>query len=426
MDDLVARGLHRDTQADGDVMRFQYDGAAASSNRSEPVDCPVGSTSVACPGTDGAGPGGYTYGDYGKVAGGPEVHFDGEIWAQTLWDLRTAVGSTAAESLVTRAMELSPADPSFLDERDAILQADQAVFHGGHRDVIWRVFAHRGMGFFAGTIGGGDLAPGEDFSVPPRPGAPTGTLTGAVRDSASGAPVAGATVTVVFQGSAQAANPSARTDADGRYTIADLVAGTYPKVVASSVGYESTVGPTTVAPGSTTHDLALRRDWAASSGGATVIAFDGQDFSPACGPGDAIDLNRSTGWGSTADLGEDGQASAATPKAITIALPKPVQISQLAIDPSAICGDAGSASTGDYRIETSTDGTTWLPAAVGTFTPADRGRLNLVTPAPDSAAGARFVRFTMVRPQVFQVGACPGAFSGCDFMDLTEIEVYGT
>jgi hypothetical protein len=32
----------------------------------------------------------------------------------------------------------------------------------------------------------------------------------------------------------------------------------------------------------------------------------------------------------------------------------------------------------------------------------------------------------MVRPQVFQVGACPGAFSGCDFMDLTEIEVYGT
>ena len=39
------------------------------------------------------GRGGYTLGDFGKIAGGPEVHADGEIWAQTLWDLRGAVGS---------------------------------------------------------------------------------------------------------------------------------------------------------------------------------------------------------------------------------------------------------------------------------------------------------------------------------------------
>jgi extracellular elastinolytic metalloproteinase len=426
MDYLVGRGLQRDTRADGDIVMFQYDGQGVFADRTEPVDCAVGSTSAACPGTDGTGTGGYTYGDYGKVAGVPEVHSDGEIWAQTLWDLRSAVGSTVAESLVTRAMELSPGNPSFLDERNAILLADRAVFGGRHRGAVWGAFAHRGMGFFAGAVDGNDVAPGEDFSLPPRPGAPTGTLTGTVRDAASGAPVAGATVTVVFQGSVRAANPSARTGADGRYSIPGLVAGTYPKVLAGGGGYEGVTGPVTVAAGTSTKDFALRRDWAASSGGAAVTAFDGPDFSPDCGPGQAIDLTRATGWESTPDLGDDGQATAATPKSITIALPKPVQVSQLAIDPSANCGDGGSASTGDYRVETSTDGSTWVPAAAGTFTPADRGRLNLVTPAAGSGADVRFVRFTMVRPQVFQVGACPGPFSGCDFMDLTELEVYGS
>ena len=32
--------------------------------------------------------GGYTYGDFAKIRGGAEAHDDGEIWAQTLWELR--------------------------------------------------------------------------------------------------------------------------------------------------------------------------------------------------------------------------------------------------------------------------------------------------------------------------------------------------
>ncbi len=58
------------------------------------------------------------------------MHADGEIWGQTLWDLRGVIGSKKAESLVTRAMELSPANPSFLDMRNSILQADLVV-NGG-------------------------------------------------------------------------------------------------------------------------------------------------------------------------------------------------------------------------------------------------------------------------------------------------------
>ena len=40
--------------------------------------------------------GGYTYASFGKINGSPEVHADGEIWAQTLWQLRTAVGAPVA------------------------------------------------------------------------------------------------------------------------------------------------------------------------------------------------------------------------------------------------------------------------------------------------------------------------------------------
>src|SRR5207344_1928480 len=102
--------------------------------RTEAIDCPVGQTSPFCPN------GGYTYGDYGKIIGRPEVHADGEIWGQTLWDLRDALGSAKTEMIVTRGMELSPANPSFLDMRNSILQGDLAAFNGANRDTIWKVF----------------------------------------------------------------------------------------------------------------------------------------------------------------------------------------------------------------------------------------------------------------------------------------------
>jgi hypothetical protein len=49
-----------------------------------------------------------------------------------------------------------------------------------------------------------------------------------------------------------------------------------------------------------------------------------------------------------------------------------VDVSTFAVDPSATCGDGGSASMGEFRIETSPDGTTWTTAAEGTFTVADQ------------------------------------------------------
>jgi Zn-dependent metalloprotease len=168
MDLLAAQGHVVDTAQPGEVRVGEYVGAGEDLIRTQPLDCPVGSTSPDCPGLQGE-PGGYTYGDFGRIVGQPEVHADGEIWGETLWDLRQAIGSEASESLVTRAMELSPANPSFLDMRNAILQAD-AVQGGNRSDAIWAVFAARGMGYFASTTNGDDATPIEDFSLPPSAG----------------------------------------------------------------------------------------------------------------------------------------------------------------------------------------------------------------------------------------------------------------
>ena len=65
-----------------------YTDATPHSIRSQGLDCPVFASAAACPGAGSAGSGGYTYGDFSKVDGEAEVHADGEIWAETLWDLR--------------------------------------------------------------------------------------------------------------------------------------------------------------------------------------------------------------------------------------------------------------------------------------------------------------------------------------------------
>jgi Zn-dependent metalloprotease len=82
-------------------------------------------------------------------AGGCEVHNDGEVWAATLWDLRTQLGATISDRLVLNGMKFTPTRPSFLNARDGILQADQNLNGGANRCAIWTVFARHGMGVSA-------------------------------------------------------------------------------------------------------------------------------------------------------------------------------------------------------------------------------------------------------------------------------------
>src|SRR5688572_27086351 len=77
------------------------------------------------------------------------VHNDGEVWAATLWDLRTQLGAATTDRLVLNGMKFTPNRPSFLNARDGIVQADQNLFGGANRCAIWTVFARHGMGVSA-------------------------------------------------------------------------------------------------------------------------------------------------------------------------------------------------------------------------------------------------------------------------------------
>ncbi len=448
-DFLQKQGLQPDVAGVADVRVGHYVGGGQDLVRFEPIDCKIGQTD-GCPGGFLTGPGGFDYGDFGRVFVGPEVHSDGEIWVQTLWDLRDALGSDTTESLVTRAMELSPFNPSFLDERNAILQADVVLNGGANQATIWIVFAHRGMGWFAGTIDGDDASPVADFSLPPNASDPKGTLSGSITDLDTTAPIEGAIV--AFGGHDHGAGDYVgASNSSGAYSIADIFAGTYPKVSArGGSGYDPVVlGSLTIAPGLNTRDFQLRRDWAAATGGGSINAFNGPDYTPfGCGPINAIDQSQGAGWGSDTD--HDATITGlATDKFIIVKLPVTVDVSQIKVNPSNTCGDPGSSSTRGWRIDVSSNGTSFAMLVDGVFYAANRGQMNTVFTG--SAAGIQYVRLWMLNPQVPSNGvACTGAadcgtlpdddsgvaahcgtgkdngYGGCTFMDMVELAVYGT
>ena len=76
-------------------------------------------------------------------------HPDGEIWAAALWDARKAIGAQEMDTLVFHALELTPCLLTYVDARDAVLVADQALNGGANREALWTAFAGRGLGFSA-------------------------------------------------------------------------------------------------------------------------------------------------------------------------------------------------------------------------------------------------------------------------------------
>ena len=437
MDYLVTKGLVKDTaKRDGQVLEGEY-AIGGKLFRTQAMDCPVDSTSPKCRSADGS-KGGYTYGDFPSIGGSPEVHSSGEVWAQTLWDIRTALGHRKTGMLVTRAMELSPSDPSMLDMRNAILQADKVVYDGADKPRLWRIFAKRGMGWYAGSADGGDTHPAESFKTRPAPHKPTGVLQGTVTDAITGEPVKGAIVRITGHDSGYIGSFTATSDASGAYTISNVPTGTYQKVVVTTPGYEVATTSVRVKRAGTSQDWSIREDFAASTAGGEVVSFDGPDYSAySCGPGGAIDLSQGTGWGSTTGDDQGTPTDTPDPKAITVKLSEPIDITAdeettaFAVDPTATCGDSGSSSTGEYTIEVSSDGESWEMAVDGTGENAfgEENRFTYTDVASQiDASAVEYVRFTMVSPQVPDIGSnCPdGNYGGCAFMDMTELEVFGT
>ena len=309
-----------------------------------------------------------------------------------------------------------------LDERNSILQADLVNFGGAHHDTIWQVFAHRGMGWFAGSVDGDDTKPVQDFQTPPPPN-PFGKLLGKVADRDTGKPIEG--IRVAFGGhSLRLLERHRRADEEERPVRHQAHPGRdVSEGVRVRAGYDTVVLPAVQITGGTTHvDWRLRRDWASIFGGASIKSFTGPGLHGLRlwpGQGDRPDARQRVGQ----RLDRRRTASTSRPE-IVVQLPTSITVTEFAIDPANTCGDDATASTKDYRVETSADGSSWTVAKEGTFGNADRGRLNLVDPTA-GATNVRYIRFTMLSQQLAaSCGTSPNQ-SGCLFADMSELEVYG-
>ena len=165
-------------------------------------------------------------------------------------------------------------------------------------DVLWSVFAGRGMGYFAAALDGNDIEPVANFSLPPAAGAPTGTLTGTVTAVDGGRPVTGARVEIGGHNSGLGSDLAATTGVDGKYTLSGVPNGTYPYVFVGGPGYDRVVVEDVAVSGTTTRNFALRRNWAQRDGGGSVSSFSPPDLSGfGCGPTGAIDGSQATRLG---------------------------------------------------------------------------------------------------------------------------------
>lgn len=125
-----------------------------------------------------------TYAGVGNSTTFSQPHGIGSIWCTMLWDMTweiilqdnaivsnifntsNMVGNVAALKLVNEGLRLQPCSPSFVQARDAILAADQALFGGRYRCAIGRAFARRGLGKYATTgVSSDDRTVTQDFTA---------------------------------------------------------------------------------------------------------------------------------------------------------------------------------------------------------------------------------------------------------------------
>jgi hypothetical protein len=72
-------------------------------------------------------------------------------------------------------LKLQPCSPGFIDARDAILLADSLLNNFANKDLLWKAFARRGLGYGADQGSSLDIKDGiESFNLPPPPKQTTG------------------------------------------------------------------------------------------------------------------------------------------------------------------------------------------------------------------------------------------------------------
>ncbi|KAJ2908332.1 hypothetical protein GGI21_002994, partial [Coemansia aciculifera] len=110
-----------------------------------------------------------------------EVHAIGEVWAEILYEVMWALidkngiakdifahdltkGNSIMLQILLDGMKLQPCNPTFVDARDAIIQAEKNLTGGKNKCAIWTAFAKRGLGVNAPSSGDGSHT--DDHTVP--------------------------------------------------------------------------------------------------------------------------------------------------------------------------------------------------------------------------------------------------------------------
>lgn len=171
--------------------------------------------------------------------GAGEVHNVGEIWCLLLIEVRAriitnlgfAAGNNRTLQITTDGMKLSPTNPTLIQERDAILAADNAGFAGADYAAIWHGFAARGAGAGAASTGTtATITVTESFATPTAAGTATNTATPTNSATASPSP------TNTF-------TPTNTATPTGTATATATATPTSTPISACSVNFDSVTAP---------------------------------------------------------------------------------------------------------------------------------------------------------------------------------------
>jgi hypothetical protein len=208
----------------------------------------------------------YTYAS--TNSGLSQPHGIGFVWCTMLWEMTWELigvhgwdpdiyngtgGNNIAMKLVIEGLKLTPCNPGFVDGRDAILAADQALYGGANQAHIWAAFARRGLGASASqglSTSRSDQVEAYDTPVPNNMGiaevlSPKGPLFDC---AAANRPVS---VTVRNFGQNAQSNFEVRYQLDGGATVTE----TYPGTIASGASATYTFTQTVTINGNGAHAL---------------------------------------------------------------------------------------------------------------------------------------------------------------------------
>ena len=116
---------------------------------------------------------------YATVATKNEVHDIGEVWANMLHNVLAALvtehgfsdtaltdasgseGNVVYFHLFIDSLALQPCNPTFVNARDAWIQADRNRYGGANVCTLWKAFASRGLGVAAADYNDDSTLPDE-------------------------------------------------------------------------------------------------------------------------------------------------------------------------------------------------------------------------------------------------------------------------